>query len=84
MENKKQPITKIAQLLKERSMSQTELVEAIHLKYPDIPKIGNDRLSKIVNGKFNNFSIKVAMRISKVLGVAIDQIIEDNINLNEK
>lgn len=81
MEPKK---TKLALVLKDRSMSQSELIEFIHINYPDIPKIGNDRMSNIVTGKFNNFSIKVAMRISKVLGVTIDEIIEDNINLNEK
>lgn len=79
-----QKITKLAQLLKDRSISQRELIKLIHFKYPDIPQIGYDRMSKIVTGKVNNFSIKVPMRISKVLGVTIDEIIEENINLNEK
>ena len=61
--------TKIKQLLQEKGMSQTELA--------DITGIQMSEISKLLNNKRRSISLEKAVKISKALGLDINQLICD-------
>lgn len=67
-------MTKLQAILKERQMSQRDLQRAI-IESHGI-KIGDDRISKIVNGRIVNLQLRTAKIISETLKVKIEDIIE--------
>lgn len=71
----KRKMTKLANILKERDLTQRDLQRAIQLKYG--VKIGDDRISKLYNGKLVNYHLKTATMIAETLGVSVDQINEN-------
>jgi len=66
--------TKIERILRERNMSQGDLVRLIKAKSGF--KIGRDRISKICTGRLTNYTIETATMISEALDVPIDAIVE--------
>jgi len=78
--NKKK--TNFSLILKERSISQKELIEMYSKHYPNSKKLLTYQLSLIVNGKHQNYSIKLAKKLAKILDVKIDEIAMD-INLED-
>ena len=58
----------------DKGMSQRDLQRAIYDKFEVL--IGDDRISKMVNGVLTNYHINTAKLISETLGVKIDDIVE--------
>ena len=67
-------MTKLAIILAERGMSQRDLQRLIEEQYEF--KIGDDRISKMVNGKLVNYHIQTAKLIADSLDVKIDDIVD--------
>ena len=67
-------MTKIKQILADRSMSQKDLYNAIEDKC-NIP-IGYDRISKIVNGKICNYSMFTLLKFCIALDCTPNDIID--------
>jgi hypothetical protein len=67
-------MTKLARLLKERGMTQRDLQREIMNQHGF--KIGDDRISKMVNGKLTNYHIQTAKMVADSLNVKVDDIIE--------
>lgn len=67
-------MTKLAKILYNNGMSQRDLQRAIKYKF-DI-HLGDDRISRLVNGILTNYHIKTAKIIAETLEVKIDDIIE--------
>lgn len=67
-------MTKIKQILADRSMSQKDLYNAIDDKC-NTP-IGYDRISKIVNGKICNYSIFTLLKFCIALDCTPNDIID--------
>ena len=67
-------MTKLAVILAKREMSQRDLQREILSQYGF--KIGDDRISKMVNGKLTNIHIQKAKLIADTLNVKVDDIIE--------
>lgn len=66
--------TKIDNILRERGLSQGDLVRMIKAKSGF--KMGRDRISKICTGRLTNYTVQTAQMISEALGVTIDDIVE--------
>jgi DNA-binding Xre family transcriptional regulator len=66
-------MTKLQQLLIDKEMTQRELQRAILDKQNVF--IGDDRISKLVNGVQKNVTMKTAKLVSDTLGVKIDDIV---------
>ena len=66
-------MTKIKQILSERSMSQKDLYNAIQNKCHT--PMGHDRISKIVNGKVCNYSIFTLLKICMALDCSPNDIV---------
>ena len=67
-------MTKLQQLLIDKEMTQRDLQRAILDKQNVF--IGDDRISKLVNGVQKNVTMKTAKLVSDTLGVKIDDIVE--------
>ena len=67
-------MTKLQQLLIDKEMTQRDLQRAILEKQNVF--IGDDRISKLVNGVQKNVTMKTAKLVSDTLGVKIDDIVE--------
>jgi DNA-binding Xre family transcriptional regulator len=67
-------MTKLANILIEKKMLQRDLQRAIIEKFGI--KLGDDRISRLVNGKMKNYHIKTAKIIADTLGCTVDDIIE--------
>jgi DNA-binding Xre family transcriptional regulator len=75
--------TKIERILRERNMSQGDLVRLIKAKSGF--KIGRDRISKICTGRLTNYTVETARMISEALEVPMDEIVEiENIKKNNR
>lgn len=72
--SKKLSKTKIQIILDDYELSQTDLQRLIHEKSGF--KIGRDRISKIVTGKMQNYTVETAQMIAEALHVKIDDIVE--------
>lgn len=68
-------MTKLANILIEKKMLQRDLQRAIIEKFGI--KLGDDRISRLVNGKMKNYHIKTAKIIADTLGCTVDDIIEE-------
>jgi DNA-binding Xre family transcriptional regulator len=66
-------MTKLQQLLIDKEMTQRDLQRAILEKQNVF--IGDDRISKLVNGVQKNVTMKTAKLVSDTLGVKIDDIV---------
>jgi len=66
--------TKIEQILRERNLSQGDLVRLIKAKSGF--KIGRDRISKICTGRLTNYTVETAKMISEALEVSMESIVE--------
>lgn len=66
--------TKIEKILRERNLSQGDLVRLIKQKSGF--KIGRDRISKICTGRLTNYTVETARMISEALEVPMDEIVE--------
>jgi DNA-binding Xre family transcriptional regulator len=66
--------TKLKLLLMERGLTQTELYNMIVASKHST--IGKDRISKMVSGTHDNYTIQTAKAIADVLFVKIDEIID--------
>jgi transcriptional regulator with XRE-family HTH domain len=69
-------MTKIAIILSQKGMTQRDLQRAILNKHGI--KYGDDRISRIVNGKVTNYTLLTAKILADTLGVTIDDIVELN------
>jgi DNA-binding Xre family transcriptional regulator len=67
-------MTKLHKILQERGMSQRDLQRAVYDMYAF--KIGDDRISKMVNGRLTNYHIRTAKMIADTLNVTLDDIVE--------
>jgi DNA-binding Xre family transcriptional regulator len=67
-------MTKLAKILSHKGMSQRDLQRAVKFKY-DV-HLGDDRISRLVNGILTNYHIKTAKIIAETLEVKVDDIIE--------
>jgi DNA-binding Xre family transcriptional regulator len=67
-------MTKLANILESKGMSQRDLQRAIQDRYG--VKIGDDRISKIFTGRMKNYQLKTALLIATTLEVSVDDIIE--------
>ena len=67
-------MTKIKQLLSDKSMSQKDLYNAIDERC--ITPIGYDRISKIVNGKICNYSMFTLLKFCIALDCTPNDIID--------
>jgi len=67
-------MTKLSRILKERKMTQRDLQRAIFNTYGI--KIGDDRISRMVNGVLKNVQLSTAKLIADTLNVTIDDIVE--------
>lgn len=75
--------TKIERILRERNMSQGDLVRLIKAKSGF--KIGRDRISKICTGRLTNYTVETARMISEALEVPMDEIVEiQNVKKNNR
>jgi len=68
-------MTKLANILVSKGMTQRDLQRAIMAKFDVF--IGDDRISKLYNGKLINYHLKTAKMIADTLGVTIDDISEN-------
>jgi DNA-binding Xre family transcriptional regulator len=66
--------TKIDRILRDRNMSQGDLVRLIKAKSGF--KIGRDRISKICTGRLTNYTVETARMISEALEVPMDEIVD--------
>jgi DNA-binding Xre family transcriptional regulator len=66
-------MTKLQQLLIDKEMTQRDLQRAILEKQNVF--IGDDRISKLVNGVQKNVTMKTAKLVADTLGVKIDDIV---------
>jgi DNA-binding Xre family transcriptional regulator len=66
-------MTKLQQLLIDKEMTQRDLQRAILEK--ENVFIGDDRISKLVNGVQKNVTMKTAKLVADTLGVKIDDIV---------
>lgn len=66
--------TKLGKLLDERNITQADFRRLIEDKTGVV--IGADRISKMVTGRLQNYSLYTARVISESLGVTIDDIVE--------
>ena len=74
---------KIERILRERNMSQGDLVRLIKAKSGF--KIGRDRISKICTGRLTNYTVETARMISEALEVPMDEIVEiENVKKNNR
>lgn len=69
-------ITKLEQILIERSMSQGELRRIIKKRTGFM--MGRDRISKICTGRLVNYTVMTAVMISEALEVSINDIVDMN------
>jgi DNA-binding Xre family transcriptional regulator len=67
-------MTKLHLLLIKRQMTNRDLRNAIYEKHGIV--IGEDRISKMVNGKLTNIHVNTAKIIADTLGVMIDDVVE--------
>jgi DNA-binding Xre family transcriptional regulator len=67
-------MTKIKQLLSDKSMSQKDLYNAIDERC--ITPIGYDRISKIVNGKICNYSMFTLLKFCIALDCTPNDVID--------
>jgi DNA-binding Xre family transcriptional regulator len=67
-------MTKLAKLLEDRGWTQRDLQREIFELYNF--KIGDDRISRMVNGKLLNYHLHTARMIADALQVTIDDIVE--------
>ena len=67
-------MTKLANILESKGMSQRDLQRAIQDRYG--VKIGDDRISKIFTGRMKNYQLKTALLIATTLEVSVDDLIE--------
>lgn len=67
-------MTKLAMILIDRGMTQRDLQRAIYEKFDIL--IGDDRISRMVNGKLTNYQLQTAKVIADTLEVKIDDIVE--------
>jgi hypothetical protein len=67
-------MTKLEQLLIIKDMTNRDLQKAILQKHGVL--IGEDRISKMVNGLLINIHINTAKLIATTLGVSIDDIVD--------
>jgi hypothetical protein len=67
-------MTKIEKILKQRGMTQADLMRSMTEKTGFM--MGRDRISKIVKGKLTNYTLETASMIAETLGVTIDEIVE--------
>jgi DNA-binding Xre family transcriptional regulator len=75
--------TKIEKILRERNMSQGDLVRLIKAKSGF--KIGRDRISKICTGRLTNYTVETARMISEALEVPMDDIVQiENVKKNNR
>jgi DNA-binding Xre family transcriptional regulator len=75
--------TKIEKILRERNMSQGDLVRLIKAKSGF--KIGRDRISKICTGRLTNYTVETARMISEALQVPMDDIVQiENVKKNNR
>ena len=75
--------TKIERILRERNMSQGDLVRLIKAKSGF--KIGRDRISKICTGRLTNYTVETARMISEALELPMDEIVEiENVKKNNR
>jgi transcriptional regulator with XRE-family HTH domain len=75
--------TKLEKILRDRNMSQGDLVRLIKAKSGF--KIGRDRISKICTGRLTNYTVETARMISEALDVPMDYIVEiENIKKNNR
>jgi DNA-binding Xre family transcriptional regulator len=75
--------TKLEKILRDRNMSQGDLVRLIKAKSGF--KIGRDRISKICTGRLTNYTVETARMISEALTVSMDDIVEiENIKKNNR
>lgn len=77
-------VTKLALILQERGMKQTEFKELIlsitdKKGKPYIDDIGKDFISHLVTGKKKSYALKTAKLLSLALNLPIDEIVEDDI-----
>ncbi len=68
--------TKLKIILENKGLSQTDLYNKI--KSQCISYLGKDVISKIVNGKKNNYEIYTLLKICLALNVSPNDIIEKN------
>lgn len=66
-------MTKLAEALIKKEMSQRDLQRAIQNKFN--VKIGDDRISKMYSGKLSNYNIKTALMIAESLNLTLNDII---------
>lgn len=67
-------MTKLQTILTEKGMSQRDLQKAIKTKHNVL--LGDDRISRLVNGIIRNYHTNTAKIIADTLGVKMDDIIE--------
>jgi len=72
--------TKLKQLLVKRNMTQSELYEIIKENCKSY--LGKDVISRIVNGKKQNYEIYTLLKICMALDVTPNQIIEKDDFIN--
>ena len=70
-------MTKLAKILEERGMTQRDLRRRMFETHGVL--LGDDRISKMVNGKLKNYQLKTAKLIADTLQVKIDDICECSI-----
>jgi len=68
--------TKIKKILEKRNMTQTDLFNSIKSNCNNY--LGKDVISKIVNGKKENYEIFTLLKICVALNVTPNEIIEKN------
>jgi antitoxin component HigA of HigAB toxin-antitoxin module len=66
--------TKLALLLEERGLTQTDLYNLI--KDSGEKPIGKDRINKMVMGRHQNYTVDTAKTLARVLGVTLDELVE--------
>ena len=67
-------MTKLAKLLEDRGWTQRDLQREILDRYNF--KLGDDRISRMVNGKLTNYHLNTAKMVADALQVTIDDIID--------
>ena len=67
-------MTKLQTILKEKNITQRALYNLIAEKCST--PIGYDRISKIVNGKVNNYSVYTLLKLCIALDVTPNQLVE--------
>ncbi len=68
---------KLKRLLMERNITLTAFSKMIRKRYPRIPPLGVDRISRYTSGVHTNIHLSVAVRMAKTLGVSLDDIVDD-------